>query len=63
MFKIIHTKTLNYEDTKKKQDKYINAGVELVGKLSQRAWTSTPRGTVNQELKLSTKHLLRWFGW
>ena len=35
-----------------------------LARLSQRIWTATPRGTVNQELKLLTMHLiLNWLGW
>ena len=33
----------------------------LIARLSQRVWVTTPRGTVNQELKLSPTHLLlKW---
>ena len=36
-----------------------NVGLRSVkARLGQRVWTTTPRGTVNQELKLSTTHLV-----
>ena len=36
----------------------------VIVRLSQALWTTTPRSTVNQELKLLTKDLkLSWLGW
>ena len=41
------------------QEKNISINSEV-----QRVGMTTPRGTVNQELKLLTMHLiLNWFGW